>query len=1209
MRLSLLSRRLFAKAASTALLGMLPALIYAQAQPTRSPSGVSPPPVPSMPQPGVGPPPMPPPGFPMPVRPVLPTLPAAPKSAWVEREQRQFQALLRDAKSNYFIAPIQVAGSAFDRSTRSLIALELASAIAAADAGSPLLNPSYVQRALGDGVRTFSDTEIRPLAEAVGASKVLVLAIGHDGKGTATVNMRWRIAGRTKLIGGYESRVFQFPIKAEETVAETFKREVLPEVLRTFELAPPRPVAVAGNHTFTRLPATLAAAFKDANTHPLNECVFYQLLGAVAPLQPERARESLYERSVVCLKRYVTSDPVQRYLTAKAVFELHSRPAAIAILGQAKTNAEQALAAMMNGNLADAEKAVSGIDHELLRLMLELDLVDLKRIYKVPMKDFMPDKVRQILKGKPEWEVLVGRRLGELDRWQTQDNIEIKALLDRVLPIKTFDLETIVQGARAIKSDLDEVQLGMSSLEHIARVRRADADSQLCASPRATCFRGAFLDLVEAIVVANPARAIELDGVTRGSSDSALAMGKRYSPYLDGQPEFALAISRVLLASADRLAPERRGQQLVASREAALMATHWGLGQSQTTRAAMIQLGVPSPDSNPFLELYSRDHPIRSYWFTPMMGGSADSLPQVWARLSQASTQIDAAGDIARNFMASTADKTRVAAEIVGRFVGHPERNALASSLPAPAGTVAVQKGDVNPRVAEYEAAIKDRPDIWENYRRYGLYVINERGDVAAAAVIFGRFPGFKDQRGYNSVGLSNQAYDAGSMFFWRGAIAETLPLYRFSAGLRTGSAASISSEARLALLDGKFEKAAELSLQRASRYDDAYAYRDYISWLFAFGKKREAWAAFDSLQSKLENPQVWLAAHVGHRSQGSTWEQMRDWLKSEPVRSTIVEGIQPALAAALQLSIIDRSPSSDLPDVMRAIEGKPRASYTGYSVMLPRVDGAYPDATSGSALKGPDTPKPEIGPVASDLVMFADAYLLLHRKEFSAAAAKFAGMAAYYPITGVSFKPYFAYALPYFAWASAKSGDKNQLEAFLKKQQVAHFEEFDHHLARAIFSGLRGEESEAIASLQRAFNNRPYTERRPIFTEYQWAQICEWLFIETGGKKYRDLALNWAKLNQKIQPMYAWAYAMEAKLTSSEPERLRALGIALYLDPRSARALSFPEATRLAAKKLVESRNPFLTDKSGEAKPRVVASAGTGVAKPAGAQLPPSLR
>jgi hypothetical protein len=219
---------------------------------------------------------------------------------------------------------------------------------------------------------------------------------------------------------------------------------------------------------------------------------------------------------------------------------------------------------------------------------------------------------------------------------------------------------------------------------------------------------------------------------------------------------------------------------------------------------------------------------------------------------------------------------------------------------------------------------------------------------------------------------------------------------------------------------------------------------------------------------------------------------------------------------------------------------------------------------------------------------MFADAYLLLHGKSFADAAMKFAEMASYYPVTGESFKPNFSYALPYFAIASARSGDKFKLESFLQKKTVAFYEEFDYQLAMAIFVGLRGDETGAVARLQRAFNHRPHTERRPIFTEYQWAQICEWLFVETGGKRYRQLALNWAKLHQKIQPVYAWAYAMEAKLTASEPDRLRALGIALYLDPRSERALSFPETMRSAAKKSIEGRNPFLIDNADTRKTKI---------------------
>ena len=135
-------------------------------------------------------------------------------------------------------------------------------------------------------------------------------------------------------------------------------------------------------------------------------------------------------------------------------------------------------------------------------------------------------------------------------------------------------------------------------------------------------------------------------------------------------------------------------------------------------------------------------------------------------------------------------------------------------------------------------------------------------------------------------MGLSNNAYTAGSLHFWTGDYDNARKFYKIAADLQTGSVASLASEARLAILDGRFEDAARLTFMRAQRYDDEYAYRDYLSWLFvSFGLSDDAWAGFNQLNSSLPNAQMWIATHVGHRIARKPWPELRNWLMSDPIR------------------------------------------------------------------------------------------------------------------------------------------------------------------------------------------------------------------------------------------------------------------------------------------------------------------------------------
>jgi hypothetical protein len=70
-------------------------------------------------------------------------------------------------------------------------------------------------------------------------------------------------------------------------------------------------------------------------------------------------------------------------------------------------------------------------------------------------------------------------------------------------------------------------------------------------------------------------------------------------------------------------------------------------------------------------------------------------------------------------------------------------------------------------------------------------------------------------------------------------------------------------------MLNREYLDATKGSLGRAMRYPSGYVYRDYLSFLHAFGEHDAAWAGFSQVQSSFDVPQVWLSALVGHRTQG----------------------------------------------------------------------------------------------------------------------------------------------------------------------------------------------------------------------------------------------------------------------------------------------------------------------------------------------------
>jgi tetratricopeptide (TPR) repeat protein len=450
------------------------------------------------------------------------------------------------------------------------------------------------------------------------------------------------------------------------------------------------------------------------------------------------------------------------------------------------------------------------------------------------------------------------------------------------------------------------------------------------------------------------------------------------------------------------------------------------------------------------------------------------------------------------------------------------------------------------------------------------------------------RFPGFKKMSGYNPVELSNEAYGVGSVFFWRGHFDKARNLLKIAADLDTGSAASISSKTRLDILDGKFEDAMKGSLQRASRYGDAYAYRDYMGWLFAFGRGEEAWAVFAQLHDKVQNPQVWLAADLGLRIESRPWSSVRSWLMSDGIRASgRIDSF--AQSESVMFNAMDRVPAPDFAEATRAIEDPPRTEVTQPPVLFVLAK----ESGSGRSIGVPPSDITRRMPpvlkhgerVPSHQAFFADAYAELRRGNLDASSEKFLELARRYPIEGHPGWMFASYTLPYFAWATAHSGDKYKIEAYLDANEPVNDQRFDFYLAKAFFTGVRGDHKTALDFLKKAFDSRPYTENRPIFTEYQWGEACDWLYDASGDEQYRKLALEWARANQRTSPFFSWPYSMEAKLTTVANDRRRALGFALYLDPGSERIAKFSDAEKEAARQWFKANNPFLPDAHAERK------------------------
>jgi len=772
------------------------------------------------------------------------------------------------------------------------------------------------------------------------------------------------------------------------------------------------------------------------------------------------------------------------------------------------------------------------------------------------------------------WRYLVRRALGDADLWNQYENIELKALLDTEMPVAGYTVKSIA-GGMGVVGDLGKLSAvaQVSVLDHLRRHMAANASQWCCGPLRASAARADFADLMLGLSTDNLARRARFLLRLQGQPAAAVQWVAGLNVLYKDHPVLTIARAQAQREMAIRAQGAERGALAQSAYVDAFHVWYWEQGQTlAAARAVDIVRGLNRADFGfAVRNMYSNDYPYRpdySYWNIMQ-----DQLPIARAALENSAYDIYPVTSIESVLRAARRwnELDQFLASLGDRFSGEPVLTKIMAQS-------AVRTGDVARAEKYYREGIRGEPGASWLYAELGKLLF-EAGRDESSASIFMSYPGLSMKAGENSVGVANYAYEAGSYFWWKGDFERAVPLYRVAAELNTGSASSLGSASRLALLDKDYVAAARASFERASRYQSTHAYRDYLAFLHATGHSKEAWDGFAALVQGLDQPHVWESALVGHRREGRSLEEMAAWAR-EPTMRNAGAAVGYAPLYLLRAGVMDRAPDAKLPKLIAEIErrvwkiavtspslpptvARERGDQAGLVVLGPYGGGA---ATAFSSNRGTSNER-----VKSDLLYYAEAYAATRKGNFGDAHALLAQAAALYDMTFVDV----GYLLPISAYAAARAKDTAELEKRLDTYPP-ELQRFDYHLARAIIAAVAGKHDKAVASLKLALHRRPFTEKRPIFTEYQYAEICEWLFDATGDARYRAEALDWAKKNQVLQPWMAWAYAVEAKFATEPAERFRAIGMAHYLDPNSERLASLPRVEVDKAAKDFADFNPF---------------------------------
>jgi hypothetical protein len=1105
-----------------------------------------------------------------------------PPSEWQESEKAVYEKLLSTGKFDVMVAPLQVQGWALDRSTRSAMAAEIAQSLEHS-LKQHIADPHLVARALGDGQRAIKPFDVYRLADRLGVRRVVWGTVGHDGKGkmNLTFSSQDRVdssSGTSPWAGPKVSKKFDNVAISDESPAIQVFESLLPDLLKGLgvpPLAPSLHITKADAHA-VRLPNSprdlvgpVVSPARDAST--------FLLYGLLTPQYLERTKERFAEKALVALMSLSPASPDYRALRARTFMAMGLRPAAIAQIGTPGTDEERELLAALNGNLPQVRALAAKEKDPIKALMQKLDENKIASSYGLLTKKGAIDAAASLKLPGTSWPFLVSRAFVDWDEWSQFENGALKLLLDQELPVKGYALQDL-PGGGVVAGDRAKLQglLDLSIGNHARKLIDGDAVQWM----RDGTFRRPgkldYLELLSAIGHDNLIRRISFLANVQGRPDSAIAFANSIDAVYKGFPYYAMERSRAELRQAKNSGGiESDGLRKVAH-DHAFNALFWEQGQSQVSD--MAQDVIKESHLQPYGyhdNIYASDIPFRPYFWTWTngSGGQTTELNSI-AALKNATHEFNAFSHLAsfyRQLYPGAPREKALLASIGERFIGSPQRNELL-------GKLAFMMGDAEAGLKLFRENIQLVPDYWQSYETLGKQLV-ELGRVAEAQKVFLSYPGFRKNSGANRVGIANEAFEAGSYFFWMGHPDLAKPLYEISASQNTGAASEISSRLRLRLLVNDIDGAAAGSLERGQRYNDSYGYRDFIGILHAKGQSKTAWEGFNALVRASQSPHVWETALVGHHMAATSESDVMKWAGQGELKEAGPNKNAAAMYLA-RFATTDRTPSRELAEAINTLD-QPVWKLEGPQGTVVRQTEEDP---SGSIL-GPNNngtarvslpigmfDRSKKSRVKSDLAYFVQAYRAIRLKDYPAAKAVFDEAASLYDLSG-----YAAYMLPYYAFAAATVGDTAKVEKTLSSVQPAD-QRFDFYLAKAALAGVGGKAEEALQSLSLARYRRPHTEGRPLLTQFTLADIAELVSESSRNPKIQALTLDWAKKCQLFEPWHSWSYALEAKLAKSPADRNKALGMLHYLDPRSERLSSFSKADIDAAVKAFAGQNPFLS-------------------------------
>ncbi len=1051
-------------------------------------------------------------------------------SGWIEGEKTLFRAVLEAHRYDVLVLPMQVDGASFDRAARSLMTRYLAQRVAERT-GQRLPDPTLVARAFGVRARQIDLQEALRHAESLGVQTVLDTQVRRTGQTFRVKAQVWTRSGDKGRWGSDRAAEMEGLHFHDRLPPSVSFRESIDDILDVLKLGTARvatPQAPRRPGTTSPIGDLLKLAQR-GDAPALERALDLQVLASLHVVGSLEA-EVLWERSLVALWRAPRESPLNRVLEARAYLHLGRRPYAIEILGQPDSPAAQALLALMNADVPGVEAVVEGIDDRALKMITELELADLYWSFGLTAR--YNERRKGLLDRAWTDVAAIKYRLWSHERSVQQVHGDVAAALGRTETVRHDVTETVAAYLHWLYWRSDPLsEHGIRFARSIERVHprawQAKADKW---AAHAAADRLAEWDYYDLLFAMNREAAIRTAYLTlwlQRLPARAVALIEGLYSVLPDHPHLAYLHAYALDELGYRSAGGPRARLYSKSTALAVSAYRWEGGESRVS-------------SNAEGYIYEReyekydDEPLR--WYRK---SRVQRMRGEFERLSYAKHEMEREIAVATRRLAYSAWNVAPLNDLVTwlrragraeevRVVLREQRHRFVGSIARADFLAELGDGgwDGKDMVVLYETVLRLDPNSWR--ARWQIARAHmETGRLAEAQKILLDYPGFAHPNDRDIVGLSNNAYTAGHLFYRKGETILAEPFFIFARNLRTGAGSEMRSRELLAIMGNDMDGAVSEARRQLDRYNDGGGAMRYLSYLFLLGRGEQAWSEFMALVNRFDTD-VWRAAFLAHRMQGSEGKAVETWLAQEASRDTRRSYLSGALRErhAFMIALIDRPASEEaLEAIRRVVQANNRSYY-------------YPQLAAG--------------------------YVAFRRGEYAAAAKNLVGL--HNDLFNISMNRRESYneLLPYLALAYWRSGQRAEAEKVLQDHRINLGEGADYLVARALIHGASGEHDAAISALKLAFHRLPRLNTRAFFPGYTLLESCEMLLKESGNEAYRAMIEDFARRLQVDFP-YSWAAAFEAKYARNLDNRQLAIAAASILDPNSERIRHIPESERAA--------------------------------------------